>query len=71
VGATISVGGHVGYRWGGAVQTVTVAYCVGMLASLVVLVMAGVAAVRRRQSLLALWIVLAVAFVLLGASASF
>jgi hypothetical protein len=76
IGATISPGSHVGYRWGATVQFQTLAYWVGGLVCLGVLVVSAGVAVRRRQSAAVAWVILAtwttlpVGFLLIAASAS-
>jgi hypothetical protein len=76
IGATISPGSHVGYRWGTTVQLQTLEYWAGALLCLALLVVSATVAARRRRSMavawlmLATWIILAGGFLLIGASAS-
>lgn len=76
IGATISPGSHVGYRWGATVQIQTLAYWAGGLVCLGVLVASAGVVVRRRQSAAVAWVILAtwttlpVGFLLIAASAS-
>jgi len=71
IGAVLSVGGHIGYRWGGIVQVQTLAYWLGTLVCLVVLIVAIVILTRRRRSYVAIWGLLVVGLLLIGVSASF
>lgn len=68
VDASISVGGHTAYRWGGGIQIETVLYWIAVLLSLVALARGVAAATRRSRIKARAWLWLPAVGLLFGLS---